>query len=295
MSGISRVCAAPVLVVLRIGADHRVGGWAKTPRGARGWDLVLSPYQDVPDLSEFDANAVIPLAGGKWEAIHAIFAERPDLLADRALIWLPDDDLEGDADAVARLFAIARAKDLDLCQPALTPDSAFSHFVTVRHLLTKLRYTNFVELMAPLMTPSVLRAALPEMRGRAGAKGLDFIWRRFVRPPADRRVAVIDACAMAHRRPLGGALAPAMAEKGRDLEQERAAFFSAHPELRRFRSLSFGHDGPLGRGWPGRVTVTLAGALTVLLSPGLWRRASLLRAGKTLWAQIRRDMRRGAR
>lgn len=295
MSGISHETAASVLVVLRIGADHRVGGWAKTPRGDRDWDLVLSPYQDVPDLDDFDADAVIPLPGGKWEAIHALFEAHPDWLENRALIWLPDDDLEGDAATVARLFAIARDKDLDLSQPALTPDSAFSHFVTVRHLLTKLRYTNFVELMAPLMTPSVLRAALPDMRGRAGAKGLDFIWHRFVRAPAERRVAVIDACAMAHRRPLGGALAPAMADKGRDLEVERAAFFKANLGPRYYRTLSLGHDGPLGRGRAGRVSVTLAGALTVLLSPGLWRRAALARAGKTLWAQLRRDDWQGTR
>ncbi|MFT4795500.1 MAG: hypothetical protein ACJAVR_002834 [Paracoccaceae bacterium] len=295
MSGISHQSAAACLVVLRIGADHRVGGWAKTARKDRDWDLVLSPYQDIPDLPEFDADAVIPLPGGKWEALHAIFTDRPEMLAGRALIWLPDDDLEGSADTVARLFAIARAQGLDLCQPALTPGSAFSHFVTVQHLLTNVRYTNFVELMAPLMTPDVMRAALPQMKGRAGAKGLDFIWHRFVRAPAGARVAVIDAAAMAHRRPLGGALAPAMAEKGRDLEDERAAFFKAHLGPRYYRTLSHGHDGPLGRGLVGRASVTLAGVLTVLLTPALWRKDALARAAKTLWAQITRDIWQGTR
>jgi hypothetical protein len=293
MSCFSQV--APVLVVLRLGADHRVGGWAKTARANRDWDLVLSPYQDVPDLAEFAPDAVIPAPGGKWEAIHALFTDRPELLDGRALVWLPDDDLEGDEATIARLFATARAGGLHLSQPALTPDSAFSHFVTVRHLLTTVRYTNFVELMAPLMTPDILRAALPHMRGRAGAKGLDFLWHRFVPAPAERRVAVIDGAALAHRRPLGGALAPAMAAEGRDLEQERAAFFAAHLRPRYYRTLSHGHDGPLGRGLSGRVTVTLAGIATVALRSALWRRASLARAGKTLAAQLWRGIWQGTR
>jgi hypothetical protein len=286
---------APVLVVLRIGADHRVAGWANAPRARRDWDLILSPYQTVPDIGALDADASFPIPGGKWEAIHALFAAHPRLLDGRALIWLPDDDLQGDAATVARLFGIAGAHDLHLSQPALTPDSAFSHFVTVRHLLTKLRYTNFVELMAPLMTPAILRAALPQMEGRAGAKGLDFVWQRFVPAPAETRVAVIDAAAMGHHRPLGGALAPAMAGKGRDLEEERAAFFRANLGPRYYRTLSHGHAGPLGRGWIGRLSVTAAGALTVLLSPTLWRKDALVRAGKTLWAQVTRDIWQGTR
>ncbi|MGG7564833.1 hypothetical protein ACQ5SO_01555 [Rhodovulum sp. DZ06] len=276
--------SAPVLVVLRLGADHRVSGWAKTPRAARDWDLVLSPYQEVADLSAFEGE-VVPAPGGKWEALHALFVARPELWEHRARIWMPDDDLEGDAATVARFLALARARELSLAQPALTPDSAFSHFVTVRHLLTTVRYTNFVELMAPLATPEVLRASLPMMEGRAGAKGLDYLWARGLPP---RAVGVVDAAPMRHARPLGGALAPAMAKVGRDLEAERAAFFAAHLGGAHPRSRSLGHDGPLGRGRPGRACVTLAGALTVALSPPLWRRAALVRAGKTLWAQIAR-------
>jgi hypothetical protein len=286
---------APVLVLVRLGADHRIGGWAKTARDARDWDLVLSPYEDVPDLGDFAPDAIIPMAGGKWDAIHALLSRRPDLLDGRALIWLPDDDLEGNGATVARLFAIARAEGLHLSQPALTRDSAFSHFVTVRHLFTKLRYTNFVELMAPLMTPDVLRAALPEMAGLAGAKGLDFMWQRFVPAPAERRVGVIDAAAMAHRRPLGGALAPAMAAGGLDLEAERAAFFAARLGPRYYRTLSHGHAGLLGRGIAGRCAVILAGAGAVACAPPLWRRAALARAGKTLLAQMRRDVWQGTR
>ena len=271
------------LVVIRIGGDHRVGGWAKTAASDRGWDLILSPYQEVADLAQFDAQAVFPAAGGKWEALHALLSARPDLWEGRPCIWLPDDDLEGDPAVVERFLALAASRGLALAQPALTPDSAFSHFVTVRHLLTTVRYTNFVELMAPLATPAVLRQALPFMKGKAGAKGLDFLWTRFA--PAGR-VGIVDAAPMAHRRALGGALAPAMARKGRDLEAERADFFAAHLGGRMPRSRTLGHDGPFGRGRAGRWSATALGLATFVRHPALWRRDGAVRAAKTLWSQM---------
>ena len=102
------------LVILRIGADHRVSGWARTPRAARDWELILSPYQEVPDLDAFEPDAVIPREGGKWDALHAILTERPELLTRAPRIWLPDDDIEADAATVARLLDIAEAEDLAL-------------------------------------------------------------------------------------------------------------------------------------------------------------------------------------
>lgn len=274
-----------ILVLCRVGADHRIGGWAAVPPAARSWELALSPYEPAPGLDRLAPDLTLPAPGGKWEALHDILRARPDLWRGRRLIWLPDDDLEADPQVLERFFAIARARDLHLCQPALTPDSAFSHFVTVRHLFTSLRYTNFVELMAPLMTPQVLEAALPMMAGRAGAKGMDFAWTGLVPPPRAQRIAVIDAAAMAHRRPLGGALAPAMARLGRDLEQERAGLLETLPLARPPRSRTIGLPG-LGTGPAARLAATLAGAATLLRHPSLWRRDSLLRAAKTLSAQL---------
>ncbi len=275
------------LVVIRLGADHRVSGWAKTPRRARSWDLVLSPYQEVPDLDDFEADAVVPIAGGKWDAIHALFEARPDLL-DHPRVWLPDDDIEAAPDTVERFISLARSHDLALCQPALTRGSQFSHFVTLQNRFTALRYTNFVELMAPMMTRDVLAAALPFMKDRGGAKGLDFIWQKFVPGEAERRIAVIDAAAMGHHRPLGRHLAARMAAAGGDIEAERRAFFGGHV-AGYYRTLAHGHPGG------GRLSVTALSAATVLSDPRLWRPRLAAKIGKFFWAQLFRDTWQGTR
>ena len=270
--------SARTLVIVRLGADHRVSGWAKAPKAERGWDLLLSPYEEVPDLAEFEADLVAPAEGGKWDAVHRLFAERPELLAyDR--FWIPDDDIEADAATVARFLALAEARDLALCQPALTRGSHFSHFVTVENRFTELRFTNFVELMAPLLAREVLAAALPHMAGRGGAKGLDFVWHRFVDGDAARRIAVIDAAPMGHHRPLGRHLAARMAAAGDDIEAERRAFFGENV-AGYYRALAHGHPGG------GRLSVTLLSLATLVSDPRLWRAGSAERIAKFFWAQL---------
>ncbi|MGM0584887.1 MAG: DUF707 domain-containing protein [Pseudomonadota bacterium] len=263
------------LVILRLGATHRVSGWAKTPRAARDWRLVLSPYQPVPDLDGFDPDEILPREGGKWDVLHDLLTERPDLLAAAPRLWLPDDDIETDAPALARFLNLAEAERLELAQPALTHDSEVSHAITLRHPLTRLRRTDFVEQMAPLLAPHVLRAALPDMKGRPAAKGLDFTWQDHVRDP--RRIAILDATPMAHRRPLGRHLAGRARAAGADIDAEREAWIAARlGRWRRPRMLS-------RAGRPGAFALALAG---LALSPRLWRTRRARRLARHLLAQL---------
>ncbi|WP_339950445.1 hypothetical protein [uncultured Albimonas sp.] len=264
------------VVILRIGADHRVSGWAKTPRAARDWALVLSPYQEIPDLAEFEPDAVIPREGGKWDVLHDILTERPELLTLAPRVWLPDDDIEAEAATVARFLAIAAAQDLALAQPALTPDSEFSHYITVRNPLTRLRRTNFVELMAPLLSPQTLVASLPDMKGRPAAKGLDFVWQDHVDRPA-RRIAIVDAAAMAHRRPIGAHLVGRAMAAGQDVNAERDDWIARR--IGRWpRPVAL---GPGGR--PGAFALAVLG---LLATPRVWRRRWAVRIAKHLRAQL---------
>ena len=266
--------APRALVIVRIGAEHRVSGWAKTPRAARDWDLVLSPYQEVPDLGEFEPDAVLPEPGGKWDALHRVLAAHPELIDRAPLIWLPDDDIEADETTVSRLFRLASEAGLALSQPALTPDSQISHFITVRNPLTRIRRTDFVELMVPLMTPEVLRAALPEMQARLAAKGLDFVWQDFAPPGA---VGIVDAAAVGHHRPIGKHLVGRARAQGLDVDAERDAWIAAR--LGKWRR-------PLALGPGGRIGAFLTAVAGLALSPAAWRKRHALRIGKHLRAQL---------
>ena len=190
------------LVIVRAGDGSLHPNWLAGP-GERNWDLVVSYFGHDPDRHRAPDVVRIDGPGPKWPALHALLAERPELVAEYDLVWLPDDDLMIDKTGINRLFSIAAEYQLEVAQPALTWDSYFGHITTLRNSQCTLRYTNYVEVMAPCLTRAVLLASLPLFNTNLSGWGLDFVWSRFVRHPASG-IAIVDAVTVRHTRPVGG-------------------------------------------------------------------------------------------
>ena len=130
------------------------------------------------------------------------FQRNPNFLTEYSHIWLPDDDLAANAEDISKLFDIAERHGLDVCQPSLTWDSYFSHFITLNNKRFLLRYSNLVEVMAPLLTAETLKSMLPLFdRGSRFGWGLDYIWTRIMDNPFQRS-AIVDAVAVSHLRAI---------------------------------------------------------------------------------------------
>jgi hypothetical protein len=99
------------------------------------------------------------------------------------------------------MFLICEDLKLELAQPALTVDSYFTHVVTLRHSEFQIRFTNFVEIMAPLFSTEMLARAYPTLAGNISGYGLDAVWPRM---SSLGRVAIIDETPVKHTRPVGG-------------------------------------------------------------------------------------------
>jgi hypothetical protein len=116
-------------------------------------------------------------------------------------VWFPDDDLLTDWDTVNRLFGICRDLDLLLAQPALTEDSYLSHIVTRQNPHCLLRFTVFVEVMAPVFRADALQLCLPVLaEDTRYGWGHDWVFPHLLGYPQNR-IAIIDACAVTHTRP----------------------------------------------------------------------------------------------
>ncbi len=102
---------------------------------------------------------------------------------------------------------------LQVAQPALTWNSYFGHLTTVRNKRFRLRYTNYVEVMAPYLSANLLAMALPLFNSNLSGWGLDFVWARFAARP-DVEIAIIDAVTVQHTRPVGGPNYKALRERG---------------------------------------------------------------------------------
>ncbi|WP_300680123.1 DUF707 domain-containing protein [Nocardioides sp.] len=170
----------------------------------QNFDYGLSWYadEDPVALGMADGAAFVHhVAGQKWPGLVATFDAMADVIARYDYVWMPDDDLLCEPETVSEFFNIVADLGLDLAQPALAPGSSFVHQIVGQHPAFQVRFTNFVELMCPLMSRDMLARALPTMRDTLSGWGVDAVWPRMTRTG---RIAIIDATPILHTRPILG-------------------------------------------------------------------------------------------
>jgi len=192
------VAKNPYLAIFRSGANslhpHAV---AKLER--QNFDYALSHFADNEPYAD-GAVFVDRQKGPKWPGLEQTILRHWKTIERYRYVWLPDDDLLCEPDLVSRMFAITSDLALDLAQPALTHDSYFTHPITLRHPAFQVRFTNFVEIMAPVLATPFLARIVPTLRSNLSGYGLDALWPRMSRLG---KVAIIDDTPLKHTRPLG--------------------------------------------------------------------------------------------
>jgi hypothetical protein len=167
----------------------------------QNFDYALSWFGDEPPKVADGAVFVHLQKGAKWPGLEQTIAAHWDLIQQYRYVWLPDDDLLCVPEDVSRMFAICDELQLELAQPALTRDSYFTHAITLQHTEFQLRFTNFVEIMAPALSADMLARVYPTLSGQISGYGLDPLW---VRHSKLGKVAIIDDTPVKHTRPVGG-------------------------------------------------------------------------------------------
>ena len=236
------------LVVLRAGPNSLHRNWS-VPN--RSWKLAISSFE-TDDPARFpEADYFHYFKGGKWDGIHAFFCANPDLLDDFDQFWLPDDDIDATPAQVETLFDVTENYKLELAQPSLTRDSYFFYPITLNTPFAILRYSNFVELMVPILNKSLLRRILPLLKLSKSGWGLDYVWSRMTSDPHSK-CAIIDKISVRHTRPFGSALAKEIKRLGGSSRSEMDSLSCRTGEdFSGFYPLSFRllpHYGPEIRG-----------------------------------------------
>jgi Protein of unknown function (DUF707) len=190
------------LVIVRAGNNSLHPEWLKGMED-RSWDLVINYYGDDPTIYRDNGATRIDSKGPKWPALHALFTANPNFLRDYSNIWLPDDDLLTKTTQINQLFHVFNTYALQVAQPALTWNSYFGHLTTLKNIHFKIRFTNYVEVMAPCFSAQTLAKALPLLNVNLSGWGLDFVWTKLVDHP-EREIAIIDSVTVQHTRPVGG-------------------------------------------------------------------------------------------
>lgn len=263
------------LVLSRVGRDHRLHGLLGIDPHARSWDLAVSLYEEDLQFRPADCiDTVHHAKGGKWDGIHAFFQAYPELLDAYDYFWLVDDDIEATANQVDSLFRYVAEHAFEIAQPALTLDSYYSHRLTLQCPGFSHRQTNFVELMLPVLSRNVLKQVYPLFKETRSGRGIDWMWYRFASRPHES-VAIIDAIAMPHRRPLNRHLRGRMKQDGVCAKRERQSLVDAW-QVKRVYPVAFAGQLLSGMIIDSRVK------MSVVMTRAYWSARGLM-TGKRWW------------
>lgn len=220
------------LVIVRAGDSSLHPQWLANRR-ARNWDLVVSYFGDDEDMFHGSEGVRVDSKGPKMPALFALISEGWDRISTYEYIWLPDDDLAISGDDITVFFSLCKKYGLALAQPSLTENSFVYHAITVHNPRYLLRFTNYVEMMAPCFSREALERCLNTFGENLSGWGQDHIWARLLCPQA-HRLAVVDAVQMKHTRPFGGPNYVVLKERGISAEQELQQILGRYGTQREF-------------------------------------------------------------
>ena len=194
------VMALPsMLIVVRAGRSSLHQSWSHLCHKIA--DVAVSVYDDT-DWSGPDVNYLHYACGGKFKGIKDFFNENPQLIDAYDYVWAFEDDLLLPYDSLLTTQSMLAQFGFQLAAPALSPESFFSWAISVRNERMLFRATDFVEIMAPIMSRDFLRMALPYFDENHSGWGYEWLWRKFL---DDRQTfaAILDAAPIVHTRPQG--------------------------------------------------------------------------------------------
>jgi hypothetical protein len=138
--------------------------------------------------------------GQIFSAFHAFLAASPESYDYVALI---DDDIAVSVSSLNGAIALAAAAALDSFSLSLTPDSFVNHRRFVQQPGGTMRRVPWVEVMMPFFRRALFLAAGPYFERSISSYGIDqFVMPMVCKTTGMDRVAVIDAFAAGHHRPV---------------------------------------------------------------------------------------------
>lgn len=228
--------ARRVLVVLRAGDESLHPFWFLNGRvESRNWDLHISYFGDLrrPYRNRLSDVTLSFEKGTKSIGTVACLEKLADRIDNYDWVWLPDDDLLADMPTLNRFFDIVEEYDLDMAQPALGVGSYVAHPITTQRPHMKLRFTTFVEIMAPCFSRKALGICLPYLGATASSWGLNWLFPKLLGYP-ERGIAVVDATPVIHTRPPAqGPNISATRKLGINPQQEMDDFMRKHQLVKR--------------------------------------------------------------
>jgi hypothetical protein len=188
------------LIISPVGDESLHPEWVKEKAN---FDLVLIYYGDNELVAESNIKYtpyVYAAKGEKYHLIKSFIKSNIKFISNYTHIWIPDNDVLISTEDINKLFETATQYQLSICQPSM--NGYISHEITKPISNSILRYTNFVEVLAPLFDLESLLKIYKTFDLNYSSWGYDYLWSYLLDYPKDK-IAIIDDIVMTHTKPVG--------------------------------------------------------------------------------------------
>lgn len=189
------------LVVCPAGDNSLHPNWIN---GNPEFDLALLYYGNNDEILENYKNnskILIKKKSEKWHLIKFFIENNLEFIDNYDYIWFPDDDLDIKCEDINKLFDTHKKYNLKLSQPSVSGFVSYDIERKVNNSI--LRYTNFVEILCPLMSKECLNTLMDTFTINESGWGMDYLWVKKLGNPIDK-IAIIDEVTVEHTKPVGG-------------------------------------------------------------------------------------------
>lgn len=190
------------LLLVRCGAESLHPSWHL--KKERNYDLVALAY-DNTEFSDEHQDLIEYIEGPKIAGIHEWLERNTWVFAKYSFLGIFDDDISTNCKDICKIFEYATALNTCIAQPSLSEESYYGVMITRQHKSFLHRWTNWVEVMAPVFKTSFLQSILPTFPlSPYGGCCLEALWSSLCKQiPGD--LAIIDSISITHTRPMGSA------------------------------------------------------------------------------------------
>lgn len=166
----------------------------------RTWDLHLIVFDLVFPSYYEDADFMYYKKGYKLRLIYDYIKNHPHILDAYDYFFFPDDDIYTNASNIEKLFENMKLYSLEIAQPSLI-NSYYTYFHTLKKEYTKIRYTNFIEMMLPCFSRTALKKVLYSFNENESGWGIEYHWAELI-DSNGMDMAILDDVPMKHTRPI---------------------------------------------------------------------------------------------
>lgn len=188
------------LVIVPAGDDSLHLEWIKD---TTNFDIIILYYGNSENVFlnyEKNVKKCVKMKGQKWQLLTDYILKNLGEIETYDYFWFPDDDLLTNTNDINKIFDICKNYDLWLCQPSL--DGHVSYEIEKKVSGNLLRFTNFVEIICPMMSLNTLMKLVFYFNINESGWGLDYLWPKILDYPTNK-ISIIDDVTVTHTKAVG--------------------------------------------------------------------------------------------